>query len=198
MIDQLAAALHRLVKGELVRKKDILPTVADAPSAPTTPKPTPPKPRPTPARRPPSRTTLIPKVEYGVAWTGRLQRHRAIWEELQFKLDLLDHPNAVSVLFRVLLELAIDNHISQTGLATVHPNDKLANKLLKVAEHLHQIGKIDQKYLGVCKKAQNLDLLVSTDTLNWCVHSPQFAPSPEHLKALWDNLADLIVACLNF
>jgi hypothetical protein len=188
---------NKLAYIDKLDEEGILPTVADAPSPPTTPKPTTPKPRPTPAPRPPSQTTLIPHLEFGVVWTGRLQRHRAIWEELQFKLNLSDHPNAVSVLFRVLLELAIDNHITQTKLTTVHANDKLANKLLKVAEHLHQAGKIDQKYLGVCKKAQNLDSLVSMDTLNRYVHSPQFAPSPEHLKALWDNLADLIVHCLN-
>lgn len=175
----------------------VLPTVADVLPTPTTPKPAPPKPRPTPAPRPPSRTNLIPHVEYGVAWTGRLQRHRAIWDELQFRLILSDHPNAISVLFRVLLELAIDSCVTQAKLATVHANDKLSNKLVKVAQHLHDNGKIDQKYLGMCKKAQNLDALISMDTLNRYVHSPQFAPSPEHLKALWDNLAELIVHCLN-
>jgi hypothetical protein len=101
------------------------------------------------------------------------------------------------VLFRVLLELAIDSCVTQAKLATVHANDKLSNKLVKVAQHLHDNGKIDQKYLGMCKKAQNLDALISMDTLNRYVHSPQFAPSPEHLKALWDNLAELIVHCLN-
>jgi hypothetical protein len=176
----------------------VLPTIADLPGKPSTtasPKPT--KPLPAPATRPPARVNLIPHVEYGVAWVGRLQRHHAIWDELQFKLDLSEHPNAVSVLLRVLLELAVDNFITQTKLATVNENERLAKKILKVAEDFHREGKITAKYRDVFKKAQNMDALISTDTLNRYVHSPQFAPSPEHLKALWDTLAEFIVLCLN-
>lgn len=176
----------------------VLPTVADLPEKPPTrPNPTPPKLQPTPATRPPARVNLIPHIEYGVAWVGRLQRHHAIWDELQFKLDLSEHPNAISVLLRVLLELAVDNYVTQTKLATVNENDKLAKKILKVAEDLHSRAKITAKYRDVFKKAQNIDALISTDTLNRYVHSPQFAPSPEHLKALWDTLAEFIVLCLN-
>lgn len=177
-------------------KEGALPTVTDVLPTPKQPK-QPPKPKPTPAPRPPARVNLIPHIEYGIAWAGRLQRHRAIWEELQFKLELSEHPNAVSVLLRVLLELSVDNYVTQTKLASIHVNDKLAAKILKVAEHLHQQAKIDAKYLGIFKKAQQLDALISMDTLNRYVHSPQFAPSPEHLKALWDTLADFVVLCLN-
>ena len=81
----------------------VLPTVADLPKKPSTsPIPTPPKPQPAPAAPPPARVNLIPRIEYGVAWAGRLQRHHAIWDELQFRLDLSEHPNAISVLLRVL------------------------------------------------------------------------------------------------
>ena len=177
-------------------KEGMLPGVSDELPTPKQPK-QPPKPKPTPAPRPPARVNLIPQIEYGIAWMGRLQRHRAIWEELQFRLELSEHPNAVSVLLRVLLELSVDNYVTQTKLASVHTNDKLAAKLLKVAESLHQQTKIDAKYFGVFKKAQQLDALISMDTLNRYVHSPQFAPSPEHLKALWDTLADFVVLCLN-
>jgi len=142
-------------------------------------------------------TTLIPNVVYTIILAGRLQRHRAIWEELQFRLQLTDHPNAISVLFRVLFELSIENYIERTNLSSVHPNDKLARKALQVAEDLHSKKKIDQKYLGVFQKLQQLDPLVSMDTLNRYVHSPNFAPSPEHLTALWDTLSQFIVHCLN-
>jgi hypothetical protein len=176
----------------------VLPTISDQPKkTSSSPTPTPPKPQPAVVIRPPARVNLIPHIEYGVAWVGRLQRLHAIWDELQFRLDLSEHPNAISVLLRVLLELAVDNYITQTQLATVNENDKLAKKILKVAEDLHSRGKITAKYRDVFRKAQNLDALVSTDTLNRYVHSPQFAPSPEHLKALWDTLADFIVLCLN-
>jgi hypothetical protein len=41
-----------------------------------------------------------------------------------------------------------------------------------------------------------MDQLISSDTLNRYVHSPQFAPSPEHLVAIWDSIAELVVQCL--
>jgi hypothetical protein len=147
--------------------------------------------------RPQRRTTLIPNVKFSIAWAGRIQRHRAIWEELQFHLNLNDHPNAISVLFRVLLELSVANYIDQTNLSTVGANDSLAKRVLRVAEHLHKNSKIDQKYFELIRKFPQTDSLLSADTLNRYVHSPNFAPSPDHLTALWDWMADFIVHCLN-
>jgi len=151
------------------------------------------KPSATPKQTP--RTTLIPQKDFGLVWPGRLQRHHQIWEELQFRLELNRHPNAISVLMRVLLELSIENYITQTKL-TVHDNDKLANRVHKIGKDLEAKGKIDQKYLGLLAKFQHSDKLVSADTLNRYVHSPNFAPSPEHLTSLWDSLSVLIVHCL--
>lgn len=152
---------------------------------------------PTRAPRPQKRTTLIPNTIFAIAWAGRIQRHRAIWEELQFHLNLDDHPNAISVLFRVLLELSVENYIEQNKLASVTTNDTLAKRVLKVAEDLHKSGKINQKYLELLRKFPHADALLSADTLNRYVHSPNFAPSPDHLRALWDWMADFIVQCLN-
>lgn len=148
-----------------------------------------------PASAPTRRVNLIARADYGIAWPGRLQRHRAIWEELQFHLVLSDHPNAISALFRVLLDLSIENYIEQTGLS-IGANDRLALRALKVAEDLQNKGKVDAKYLGEIKKFQHADRLISADTLHRYVHSPDFAPSPDHLTALWDALATLIVHCL--
>lgn len=148
------------------------------------------------ASRPLQRETLIPKTDYGLAWPGRLQRHRAIWDELQYHLILDDHPNAIAVLFRVLLELSIENYISQIGVATGQ-NDKLALRVTKVADDLHAKGKINDKYLSELKKFQHADRLISADTLNRYVHSPHFAPSRNHLTAMWDSLSPLIVQGLS-
>jgi hypothetical protein len=147
--------------------------------------------------RPQKRNTLIPNTTYSIAWAGRIQRHRAIWEELQFHLNTNDHPNAISVLFRVLIELAVENYIDQTKLSTVKQGDSLARRVLRVAEHLQQTGKINQKYFELLSKFPQADTLLSADTLNRYVHSPNFAPSPDHLRALWDWMADFIVHCLN-
>lgn len=112
----------------------------------TSSKPRPAKPsKPT---KPSQRTTLIPPKDYGIAWPGRLQRHHQIWEELQFYLDLNRHPNAISVLLRVLLELSVENYIRQTSLV-VQDNDKLGSRLLKVGKDLKEKRKIDDKQLGV-------------------------------------------------
>lgn len=151
--------------------------------------------QPTTKSAPTPRTTLIPQKDFGLTWPGRLQRHHQIWEELQFHLELTKHPNAISVLLRVLLELAVENYIKQSGIL-VQDGDKLAARLLKVGRDLQAKGKLDQKQLGVLRKFQQGDKLVSADTLNRYVHSPNFAPSPEHLSSMWDSLADVIVLCL--
>jgi hypothetical protein len=151
--------------------------------------------KPTAHPKPSQRTTLIPQKDFGIVWPGRLQRHHQIWEELQFRLELARHPNAISVLLRVLLELSIENYITQIGLA-VHDNDKLAARVQKVGKDLHAKNNIDQKYLGLLSKFQHNEKLLSADTLNRYIHSPNFAPSPEHLTSLWDSLSVLIVHCL--
>ena len=143
------------------------------------------------------RNTLIPNAPFGILWTGRLQRQREIWEELQFRLRLSEHPNAIAVLLRVLIELSIDNYVAQKSLNTVHDGDKLSKKAEKVAADLKETGKIDDKYLGAVKKFQQAEILISADTLNRYIHSSQFSPSPEHLTAIWDTLSELIVHCLN-
>lgn len=151
--------------------------------------------KPTVRAAPTIRSTLIPPKEFGLTWPGRLQRHHQIWEELQFHLDLRKHPNAISVLLRVLIELALENYIKSANVV-VHENDKLAMRLEKVGQHLLSAGQIDHKQLDVLRKFRQGDKLVSADTLNRYVHSPNFAPSPEHLASMWDSLADVIVLCL--
>jgi hypothetical protein len=152
---------------------------------------------PSSSSKPLRRTTLIPDTPYSVIWSGRVHRQRAIWDELQFRLKLAEHPNAIAVLFRVLLELSVDNYLVQVSVQGVSQADKLAKKALRAAQDLEQKGKIDQKQLQLIQKFQNLDPLVSADTLNRYVHSAKFAPSPDHLTALWDSLSNFIVQCLS-
>ena len=180
----------------------LLPGVAQRQSGTTKPPPGPPapppsSPRPGPAPpRPPAWPHLIPDVNYGIAWPAHLQRHHAIWNELQYKLELSEEPNAISVLLRVLLELAIDNYVKRTQPVGVQEGDKLARKAAKIAADLHAKGKIDKKYLGAITKLQQGEEIVSIDTLNRYVHSPNFSVSPEHLKMLWETLAEFMVLCL--
>ena len=73
---------------------------------------------------------------------------------MQFKLELGEHRNAISVLLRVLFELSIDNYVKRTPLATVQESDKLARKAAHAAADMHSRGKIDSKYLGAITKLQ--------------------------------------------
>lgn len=50
--------------------------------------------------------------------------------------------------------------------------------------------------MEVIRKFKQGDKLISADTLNKYVHSPNFAPSPEHLMSMWDSLADVIALFL--
>ncbi|EHS52858.1 hypothetical protein PDO_1265 [Rhizobium sp. PDO1-076] len=178
------------VEGVLPRAKQTSKAVTQATTEVSPPlrEPAPPRPRAWPH--------LIPDVAYEVTWQGHLHRHRAVWEELQYKLDMNETPNAVSVLLRVLLELSIDNYIKRRQVSDVSANDKLGIKVTKVADDLYQTGKIDKKYVGAISKLKQNEDVVSLDTLNRYVHSPNFSVSPDHLKMLWETLSELIVLCL--
>jgi hypothetical protein len=65
-----------------------------------------------------------------------------------------------------------------------------------VAEDLFTKNKLSKRDMEMIQKFPQFDSLVSADTLNRYVHSGNFAPSPEHLTALWDTLANFIVECL--
>ncbi|SFJ93817.1 hypothetical protein SAMN04488518_101352 [Pseudovibrio ascidiaceicola] len=143
-----------------------------------------------------SRTTLIPQVDYGILWQAATQKHKSIWDELQFSLLLSKHSNAISVVFRVLLEISIDHAISVLKIET-YPNDKLANKIKKVTDYFQVQDILTKKDSLEIKKFQNGEALMSADTLHRYVHSSYFVASPEHLISMWDCLAKFIVSCIN-
>ena len=70
------------------------------------------------------------------------------------------------------------------------PNDR-------ASADLEAKKRIDGKYAGVIRKLDDADGLFSIDTMNRYVHSPDFAPSPSHLTALWDQASRFVVLCLN-
>lgn len=179
-------------------EEGVLPTEDDKINDNEEDKPKPPtqklKPKPKPKIK--NRRTLIPNVEYGVEWTGKTQRHREIWEELQFHLILDTHPNAISVLLRVLIELSVKHYIAETKLGTIHVNDSLANKITKISTNLVSNQLIDKDYKRDLKKLEQAENLISINTLNRYIHAFELSPSPKHLKAIWDSLAVFVVSCL--
>lgn len=184
-------------------KEGVLPTVADALPENKDFKKTKPVPKP-PEKEPPvpptpslaARTTLIRNIDYGLVQQVHTQRATDIWKELQFRLKFGDHDNAISVLFRVLLEFAVENYVDRKKLATVHVNDKLSKKFRKVLDDMLAANTLDKKYLNGLKKFEQMEPLVSANTLNAYVHHKDFFPSDHHLKSMWDTLSGFIVECL--
>lgn len=142
------------------------------------------------------RRTLITNKDYGVQWTGSLQRVSDIWGELQHRLFLDQHPNAISVMLRVLIELSVEHYIKVRSLP-VQKSDKLSNKLEKVASDMFSVNLIEKKDLDRVKKFQNHHQMISTDTLNRYVHSYTLSPSRDQLTSIWDSVSDIVVLCLN-
>jgi len=157
-------ASKKVVLGDLwnaARKDDYLDSLNDEGYLPQTiissakrnkDKPSPKKKSGNKVKAPTERKNLIPKIDYQINWNSKNQRQREVWEELQFRLEFSQHPNAIAVLLRVLLELSVKYYIERSALGTVHKNDKLNNKIRKAAENLHSLNKISAEYLADIKK----------------------------------------------
>jgi hypothetical protein len=114
------------------------------------------------------------------------------------RLKLDDYPNAIAVLFRVFVELSVDEVIDRDSLMTEQQADgaKLGNKLTKVADYLHSGGGITLQQAKAVKKAATDQHLLhsSISTLHQYVHNKHFTPSAADLRAAWDNLQPFIEA----
>lgn len=163
--------------GEITPTKRIHPTSQKAPTGP--------------------RGTLIPTdIDFSVSWSAQTIRLKNIWQELQ-GLSVERYPNAVAVSFRVLLELAVDHYLAISPGIGALESDRLGKKIDRVAAHIAERGLISEKYKKEVQKFASCEALISTSTMHRYVHSLTFAPSPGHLTALWDTLAEFLVRCLN-
>ena len=150
-----------------------------------------------PSKKPIPRKTLIRSdIDYGVIAQVHTQRAMDIWNELQHHLKFGEHDNAIAVLFRVILEFAVENYITQKSVASVHSNDNLGKKFRKVLDHMFANKIVEYKYHESLKKFENTEPLLSANTMNKYVHHKNFFPSDHHLKSMWDTLSDFVVICL--
>lgn len=122
------------------------------------------------------------------------QRIQDIARELR-KLSLEQHPNAVSVLFRVFIELSADSYIAREKLAATK-DDKLSKKLLAVTADLITRKKLTTQQASpvrlVCNK--NSWLAPSTALMNEYVHNAAIFPAPVDLRAYWDSIQPFVAA----
>lgn len=135
------------------------------------------------------RSTLIPKNCSLHIADDRIYN---IYKELQ-QLSADDLPNAAAILFRVFLELSLDDFVEYHNIiasAQERRNTKLANKLTKVADWMRdQNIMTDQELAPVRRASSDSNMLAaSITTLHQYVHNRHFSPIPSELRTSWDDL----------
>lgn len=151
---------------------------------------------------PAHRKTLIPRR---FSLTITVTRLNKIFDELK-RLDVSAYVNSCAVLFRVFIELSIDEYAKTHNIPTkeVIPsrtNSKgeqipemekefsLREKLRVVADYMENKKICDKDELrGIRTIISNRDHVLSVDSLNAYVHNRNFSPSDTDLKTTWDNL----------
>lgn len=145
------------------------------------------------ARARPPQTTFVPADAPHIQWLGAQQRVRAIWEELQ-TLSLRSHPNAVSALMRMLLELSVESYISEHNLSAP---DSLSRKVGAVSSHLLGRHIIDRAYYDEIERIRANDQLISVASMQRYLHSPDFGPIETELRTYWTRLGRFLIATLS-
>lgn len=120
------------------------------------------------------------------------ERADRIWRELQFHLEFDIHDNAISVLMRVLLDLAITNYAKTQGFAFPR-NTLFAQQVSAVADSMHNRSLIDQKARSIIRKFESDKPIVSAHSMHQYVHNANFHPGKSDLKAIWNVIRPLII-----
>ena len=141
----------------------------------------------------PPQTTFIPADAPHIQWVAAQQRVRAIWDELQ-TLALGEHPNAISALMRILLELSVEGYMAEHGL---NAPDNLSRKVGVVAADLLARQIIDRAYYDELERIRLNDQLISVASMQRYIHSPDFAPMENELRTYWVRLGRFLVASLS-
>jgi hypothetical protein len=112
-------------------------------------------------------------------------------------LSLTSHSNAISVLFRVFVELSCDAYIADVGVNTTANIDSyLSTKLQDTAGDLVARGQLTQQQARPVRIAAEKDkyFAASVSVMNEYIHSPYIFPMPSDLRAGWDSLEPFFIA----
>ena len=118
----------------------------------------------------------------------------AIEGELK-RLVIGTNPNAVAVLFRVFVELSVDEYRTREGLPPLK-RDTLSNKLTSVADHLVGQKRLSNSQAGPVRRAAAKDsfLAPSVTLMHQWVHNQYVFPTESDLRSNWDNLEPFMSA----
>jgi hypothetical protein len=120
------------------------------------------------------------------------ERAQNIWRELQFSLQFDQHDNAIAVLMRVLLELAIIHYAREHGLV-FGPSDFFARRVSSVSDSMLNRGLIDQRARAIIRKFESDKPIVSAHSMHQYVHNPDYHPARSDLKAIWTVIRAVVI-----
>ena len=121
-----------------------------------------------------------------------LERAQNIWRELQFELQFDRHDNAIAVLMRVVLELAISYYANRQGVV-FSASDYFARRVSAVADSMLNRGILDKKGREIIRKFESDKPIVSAHSMHQYVHNASFHPSRSDLKAIWIVVRVLVI-----
>ena len=126
-------------------------------------------------------------------------RLRNIETELK-RLSLQQYPNAISVLFRVFLELSADAYIEEVGLSNVTVESSLGRKLQVVTDDLLTKRKLSDQQAKVVRRASQRDSYLgpSITGMHQYLHNKHMHPASSDLRADWDSLQPWFKAVWSF
>lgn len=124
---------------------------------------------------------------------GREARIAKIFAELR-SLKLDTYPNAVAVLFRVLLELSVDHYLVQEGVMTttvLNSTRQLRPKIQAALDDMKTKGVLDDRQLkplrSAMQKSKGIVGPAHLESIQAYVHNPYFHPRPDDLKIAADD-----------